>query len=100
MPFEVTSTEVAISDVNEIIDYIAQRNPKAAGRLHAGILSRIESLQQNPHVGSILKRIGSKVIREWNYRSYRILLSVDEAAGQVDVLSVRHGRRKSSELPE
>jgi mRNA interferase RelE/StbE len=66
-----------------------ERLPKQVARR---LLSRIDSLQQNPRPPGSIKRIGSDDL--WRVRSgdYRIVYRVNDSTRVVDVLVVRHRR--------
>ena len=50
---EVIWTEPALNDVDEVIEYIALQNPKAAKELAQNIFNKIERLALFPHSGKI-----------------------------------------------
>lgn len=48
---QIIWTEAALSDLNDIAEYIALDNPKAAQKLVQRIFERVEDLEQFPEVG-------------------------------------------------
>ncbi len=61
---ELTWTEPALSDLNEIAEYIALENPTAAGELVRRIFSAVERLEQHPTSGKIPDELEGRRYRE------------------------------------
>ncbi len=53
-------TTPARSDVNEVYDYIAERNPDAAGLIEASILKSVERFADFPRLGRPGRREGTR----------------------------------------
>lgn len=65
MKFKIRINPVAISDVQEIIDYIAEDSPGAATKVGNIIYTKIETLADFPEIGAPLS---SKLNMKTDYR--------------------------------
>jgi plasmid stabilization system protein ParE len=92
-------TPRAIRNVADIADYLAERNPAASRRVQSDIYDCLQSLLVFPHVG---RRQTAASVRKIVTRRYGYLVyyAVDEAAGEIVVLNVKHpaSRRDYSDL--
>ena len=60
MDFEILFSDQALSDVAEIVGYIAQENPEAARRLGRSLVDHVRMLKAFPHLGALVpKRPGA-----------------------------------------
>lgn len=85
----------ALLEIAEIGEYIAKDNPKAAERVMIEIRRRANSLSKSPFRGR--KQRGRKIWKIGTLRyPYNIFYRVDEVAGEVLVLNVRHAARRRS----
>jgi toxin ParE1/3/4 len=82
-------TPTAARDLEQVHEYIARDNPKAAGRTVDQILSGIDALVRNPLLGRVgrLARTRELMIAPYVV-SYRV------KAGTVEILSIIHGSRR------
>lgn len=83
-------SEDATSDLIEIIDYIDQRNPIAAGSLHAEIVRTVESLPTAP----LIFRDGrvSATREAVVHPNYIVVYQV--GVEFIDILRILHARRE------
>lgn len=95
MSFEVNLSENASTDVQGIVDYLVDIDVEVAIRTRQGIVDHIGGFRDNPHVGEIVKSVRNGVLRESRLGSYRIFFTVKEKLNRVDVLRVRHVKRRS-----
>jgi plasmid stabilization system protein ParE len=49
--YKIFSTEDALSDLENVLDYISAENPRAAERLGISLLNHVELLQSPPRIG-------------------------------------------------
>jgi toxin ParE1/3/4 len=86
-------TPRAVANLIEIADYIHERNPAAAKRVHDAIYKNLQNLILFPHVGRRQKTPG---VRKFVTRKYVYLVyyAVDEAAGEIVILNVKHPARR------
>ncbi len=92
MDYQVVLSDFFISDLKEIVDYLAQRaNPEIASRIGHELVSRALELGKNPFIGQIVKhRQGARKILRY---SYRIYYDVNGKQRAVEVLRIWNGAR-------
>jgi plasmid stabilization system protein ParE len=64
---------LAITRINEIVDYIAEDSPEAARKWVDEIFNKIERIEKFPLSGRLLPEIDRKDIREILFGNYRII---------------------------
>jgi toxin ParE1/3/4 len=86
---EISWTEEAERWLNDIYEYIAADNPRAAAQTVQAIYERVQQLRHFPELG---QRYGasSRHVRVLLHEHYRIAYLV-RADGNVDILGVFHG---------
>lgn len=92
--FKILWTVQASIDLEEILDYIAGDNPKAAIKLFDKIKSRCAKLKANPEKYRVLpelREIGISNYREITLKPYRILYKLTQAT--VYIFAVVDSRR-------
>ena len=82
---------LALGQVQEIVEYIKQDKPEAAGRWADSIFDLVEGLSEFPKKGRVVPEAGREEIRELLHGDYRIIYRLDEEL--ISILSVRHGYR-------
>jgi len=82
---------LALSQVEEIVDYIARDKPGAAIRWADGAFDLAATLREAPRQGRVVPETRREEIRELLYGNYRIIYKLTEEA--ILILTVRHGRR-------
>jgi toxin ParE1/3/4 len=86
-------TPRAVANVIEIADYIYQHNPAGAERVRAAIYESLQNLILFPHVGRRQKGEGVRRFVTSKY-GHLVYYTVDEAAGEIVILSVQHPSRR------
>jgi plasmid stabilization system protein ParE len=83
----------AARDLADIADYIAARNPRAAGNVRDAIIDAVKTVAAFPRIG---RRQNVENVRRFVTRkySYIIYYTVDEAADELAILSIRHSARR------
>lgn len=98
--FRVVWTEVAIADVETIVDYVAVNDSLAsAEKLHDKLETSIDSLVTSPRRGRVVPELraeGLEMYRELGVSKYRVLFRV--RGRDVVLLGVLDGRRDLAEL--
>lgn len=89
---------LAAQDITEIWEYIAEDNPRAAGRVRTEILARIRSVVSFPHSGHRRPDLTSRPLRFVLVREYLIAYAPDEEP--LWVVAVMHGRRSPRIMAE
>ena len=86
----------ARKDLDEISDYIAERNLNAADQLYADIQDAIELLRSVPGIGHQRPELTDRSFRCHNVGAYVIIYRYDDKS--FTVLRVVHGRRDFKKL--
>ena len=82
-------TPRAIANIVEIADYIHAHNPAAAERVRGAIYQSLQNLILFPRVGRRQSTEGVRKIVTRKY-GYLVYYTVDETAGEVIILNVKH----------
>jgi plasmid stabilization system protein ParE len=97
--FEVVWSESASTDLQAIIEGIAENNPAAAERLAATIMERVDLLRTVPFMGAPYPKGSQGRHRTLVCGNYRVFYRVVEKAERVEIVSIWHGARQEPELP-
>jgi antitoxin ParD1/3/4/toxin ParE1/3/4 len=81
----------AVADLEQIFDYIAERNVEAADRVVEQIFNTLQTLASSPRIGHERSDLASRPIRFFIVLDYLIAYVPDEKP--LWVLAVIHGRR-------
>lgn len=84
----------AIRRATEAALFITEENPSAAAEWARGLFDSARPLAQFPEMGRVVPEVGRSEIREIMFRRYRVIHRV--APRFVEVLTVRHGKRRFS----
>lgn len=82
----------ALSDLEEIADYIAIENPSAAATLVKRVFSTVEQLEQNPKSGKVSAVLQGSRYRELSCGPCRVFYRISQ--NEVIVLYVMRGERE------
>ncbi len=92
MDYRLRYTQKAISDLAEIIGYIAEEDAEAASRFGNSLLDHLELLARFPHMGNnVPKRTN---VRKLFHSPLLAYYRVDERKRLIEVLHLRHAARK------
>ena len=83
--------DLAVDDLEEIADYIAQDNPKAANRMVARLWSSVQNLSNNPEAGRPGRVFGT---RELIVSQTPFIVPYRISDSEIQILRVLHGSRK------
>lgn len=83
---------VALADLEEIADFIARDDPKAAENWVERLVQIADRAAALPRAGRVVPELGDENIREVLLRSYRIIYRVRRSG--IVVLTVIEGRRR------
>lgn len=89
---KVLWTEQALLRLQEIEDYVALDNPKAAARLVGRLIDRADILADQPSLDRALPELPGSGLRELVERNYRIVYRL--GAARVEILTVFEGHRR------
>ena len=87
-------TDLAKSDIREIVDYIRQRNPDAARRVRRELQEEMRKLADFPGIGHLREDVTDEPLRFWSLYSYLIVYRSD--AKPLHVVRALHGARDLS----
>ena len=100
MDCRVIITETAISDLSEIVRYIASDNPAAAERTGLVLYGKAQTLAQFPEMGRVPPENGFEHLREIIARPYRIIYRFDREKSLVEIWRFWHGARGTPVIVE
>jgi toxin ParE1/3/4 len=89
---KIVWTELSISDLKEIFDYIAEDSLRYASITANKIYQSIQPINENPYIGKMVPEFSKKSIREIIEGNYRIIYFI-KSKSQVDILRVYHVAR-------
>ena len=91
MDYKVIWTDEALSDIEEIAEFIEKDSHFYASVVVTNILSTTRKLVSFPYSGSIVPEESNKFLREHFIYSYRVIYEIRDFS--IYVLAVVHGRR-------
>ena len=94
MDFTVFLSDVALSDLERIVAYIAPHNPVAAEQLGNQLLDVALSLHTFPERGRMVPEF-----REIIFRSYRIIFRMNNTDQSLEIVRFWHGARGFPHIP-
>ena len=92
---KVRWSDIAVNELEAIFLYIIEHNRSSAEKVARRIIDRANSLAEFPLVGPPANHRGTRRLIIANY-PYAIYYTIDRAAGEVLIASVRHTARKQS----
>ncbi|HKB44990.1 MAG TPA: type II toxin-antitoxin system RelE/ParE family toxin [Chitinophagaceae bacterium] len=90
---EVKFTEQAITDLDDIAEYITRDSSFYAGMQVHKLILKTDILEQFPKVGRIVPELRNKFIRELIEGNYRIVYRIVNK-NLVHILTFHHSRKK------
>ncbi len=95
---QVSLTRLAESDLEEIVSYIAQDNPRAALKVGRQIVEKLQQLADFPLSGRIVPEFEEENLREIVHSHYRIIYLVHPSQARIDIIRIWHGARGELEI--
>ncbi len=92
MRVRLAFTRLAKRDLDELIIYIGEDDPRAAVEVASRILARIDLLQEQPEIGRRGRRPGTRELVVESTR-YVVAYRIDPARTQVQILRILHTSR-------
>ena len=89
---------VARQDLRDLVAYIGENDPQAAGEFARAVFRAIERLAQFPRSGRQVPEFADPMIREVIRRPCRIVYRVQSGAEIVEIARVWHAARGTPEL--
>ena len=99
MAFKVIWTQSALTDLEQIVRYIAVENSNAARRFGLTLIRRIEELAGFPRKGRIVPEKGKEILREIIAAPYRVVYEVSDGDRTIRILRIWHSARGAPEFP-
>lgn len=93
---KINWTQLAISDLNGVYEYIAKDSSRYAQITVNKIHSHVDSLKKQPYSGRIVPEFEDKSIKELIIGNYRIVHFI-VSEYQIDILRIYHSARKLNE---
>jgi plasmid stabilization system protein ParE len=102
MKFTVEMTPTAESELHDAFSYIHVRAPLNAVRWLKNIHKAIDSLEQFPNRCGIApeSEFLGETLRQYLFKSHRIIFFVDEPKQVVRILYIRHGKMRAVGEPD
>ena len=95
----VNITENAENDLNEILLFIAQKNPQTAIKIMERLQAKIETLDHFPNRGSYVPELLARNIKEYRQITeapWKIIYKVDDET--VNILAIIDSRRNLQDI--
>jgi toxin ParE1/3/4 len=85
---KIIYSENAKNELDNIVKYVAEFNPKAAKKVKAKIIKAAKQLSENPMIGHKREDITAKPLRFWAIYSYAIVyMPIENGIKVVNVIS-------------
>ncbi len=88
---KVKWVRLALNDLNEVAEFIAQDNPESASRVLKRIWDAVQMLADYPHVGRAGRVLGT---RELVIAGTPFIIPYRVAENTIQILRVLHGKRR------
>jgi addiction module RelE/StbE family toxin len=98
MGHQVIWTDEAITDLRQLVAFIAQDNPAAAIKLGEEIIRKSMLLAVHPRLGRMLRETKRDTLREIIIHPYRLIYEIEDLSQTVRVRVLWHGARQEPEL--
>jgi plasmid stabilization system protein ParE len=98
MAAEVRWTKRSRRQFNQVLSYLARREPDAVGTVSDAITSQVERLADHAYLGSVFRRTRRGEVRETLAVNYRIFFRVERKGAVVRVLCLCHARRQDPDF--
>ena len=89
---KVIWSPLALESADEIADYIAEDDAKAARMFLIDIFGAVARLETFPNSGRVVPEVKRPNIREIIFGNYRVIYRVERK--RVSILTVRHGKQR------
>ncbi len=94
MGFSIVWTEPALSDLEELVSFIAKDGAETAVRVGDEIVAHVSLLESFPEIGPVYRRRPDGDVRQITCRPFRVFYRVQHAERVVEILHVWHGARQ------
>jgi plasmid stabilization system protein ParE len=90
--YQLFYTQKALSDLAEIIGYIAEDDTEAASRFGNSLLDHVELLARYPRIGGIIRKRSQ--VRKLVHSPVLVYYQIHEDERLIEVLHFRHASRR------
>ena|SRR5215510_8212386 len=97
--YDVKMTQSAENDLNEIIEFISQNNPRTALVIMERIIAKIETLDRFPYKGGYVPELLAKNIKDYRQiteKPWKIYYKINENI--VNVMAIIDSRRNLKDI--
>jgi plasmid stabilization system protein ParE len=84
-------TPAALEDLRQILEYMAQDNPRAALKALRDLTTAMRKIGRSPGIGRLIDDVVDEPLRFWTVHSYLIIYR--DGIRPVQVVRVLHGAR-------
>jgi len=98
MAHRVVWSRTATQDLRSLVKYIALDSPARAEQFGYKIVSKIEILQDHPHVGRVVPEFRQSDLREILVKPYRIIYRIKDFSQLIEIIRVWHAARDFPEI--
>ena len=100
MAWRIVWSRLALSDLRDLVRYIAKDDRDVAKRFGDLIVTKVESLQSFPRIGRMVPEYREDRLREIIIAPYRIVYEIDDQSMTLSILRIWHGARGNMELTQ
>lgn len=93
MDYRLIWTDTAISDLQDVVKFIALDNPTAGKEVGYNIVNKIETLRDFPFSGRKVPEKEDIRIREICFNPFRLVYEIDEIKKSIYILRIWHSSR-------
>ena len=98
MAWRIVWSRLALSDLRDLVRYIAKDDRDVAKRFGDLIVTKVESLQSFPRIGRMVPEYREDRLREIIIAPYRVVYEIDDEAVTLSILRIWRGARGDLEL--
>ena len=92
MDYRILFTQRALSDLAEIIGFIAEHDAEAAMQFGSALLDHVDLLSRFPRMGGVIRKRSR--VRKLQHSPLLVYYRIQEDKKNIEVLHFRHGSRK------
>lgn len=100
MAWRIVWSRLALSDLRDLVRYIAKDDRNVAKRFGDLIVTKVESLQSFPRIGRMVPEYREDRLREIIIAPYRVVYEIDDQSMTLFILRIWHGARGNMELTQ
>jgi toxin ParE1/3/4 len=98
MDYKIVWSDRSLSNLKEIVQFIAEDNAFAAEKMGNTIIKRASLLAQFPQLGAVFSGLRREDVREIAAPPYRIIYQVLQSENVISILTVWHGARQEPKI--